>query len=255
MERAQPLEVAATGGLQGHRSEITSAIEVRSRTSAMSSSRIRPAMRPPHSPLRRRTSCPDRPITPARGTPVWRASRCPPTGGSGARRNGYRTGTMTRCAEVQGRRPPPCRTMVWRRLGCGYAIQAPAVRDEAGQRHATWLELFLDLIFVYALAAVVAPAGRQNRRPSPRAVSGRDRALRQCSSGPGGAGLLRHPVRSGRRAAPAAGAGRVGRRGRDDARGRRGPGERAPAGRVPDRAGRAAPAYLRARPTSPRARW
>ncbi|MEH1167015.1 low temperature requirement protein A [Micromonospora sp. CPCC 205539] len=30
------------------------------------------------------------------------------------------------------------------------------VTDEAGHRHATWLELFLDVVFVYALAAVVA---------------------------------------------------------------------------------------------------
>ncbi|MEU7752786.1 low temperature requirement protein A [Micromonospora sp. NPDC049101] len=41
--------------------------------------------------------------------------------------------------------------------------------DEAGHRHATWLELFLDLIFVYALAAVVARLGNEPT-PSPTAV-------------------------------------------------------------------------------------
>ncbi|MEU7584672.1 low temperature requirement protein A [Micromonospora sp. NPDC049230] len=41
--------------------------------------------------------------------------------------------------------------------------------DDAGHRHATWLELFLDLIFVYALAAVVARLGNEPA-PSPTAV-------------------------------------------------------------------------------------
>ncbi|MFG1651735.1 low temperature requirement protein A [Micromonospora sp. NPDC049275] len=41
--------------------------------------------------------------------------------------------------------------------------------DEAGHRHATWLELFLDIIFVYALAAVVARLGNEPS-PSPTAV-------------------------------------------------------------------------------------
>ncbi|SCE98120.1 Low temperature requirement protein LtrA [Micromonospora coriariae] len=39
-------------------------------------------------------------------------------------------------------------------------VRGPApLTDEAGHRHATWLELFLDVIFVYALAAVVARLG------------------------------------------------------------------------------------------------
>ncbi|WP_406078586.1 low temperature requirement protein A [Micromonospora sp. NBC_00858] len=39
-------------------------------------------------------------------------------------------------------------------------VRGPApLEDEAGHRHATWLELFLDIIFVYALAAVVARLG------------------------------------------------------------------------------------------------
>ncbi|MBM0233002.1 low temperature requirement protein A [Micromonospora sp. STR1_7] len=41
--------------------------------------------------------------------------------------------------------------------------------DEAGHRHATWLELFLDLIFVYALAAVVNRLGK-DPTPSPTSV-------------------------------------------------------------------------------------
>ncbi|MFF0314866.1 low temperature requirement protein A [Micromonospora sp. NPDC005252] len=45
---------------------------------------------------------------------------------------------------------------------------APA-QDEAGHRHATWLELFLDLIFVYALAAVVRRLG-DDPTPAPTAV-------------------------------------------------------------------------------------
>ncbi|WFE52354.1 low temperature requirement protein A [Micromonospora sp. WMMD1155] len=52
----------------------------------------------------------------------------------------------------------------WTGLG-GRAPQA----DEAGHRHATWLELFLDLIFVYALAAVVRRLG-DDPTPSPGAV-------------------------------------------------------------------------------------
>ncbi|MFG1882299.1 low temperature requirement protein A [Micromonospora sp. NPDC049102] len=41
--------------------------------------------------------------------------------------------------------------------------------DGAGERHATWLELFLDLIFVYALAAVTRRLG-DDPTPSPSAV-------------------------------------------------------------------------------------
>ncbi|MET8351885.1 MULTISPECIES: hypothetical protein [unclassified Micromonospora] len=41
--------------------------------------------------------------------------------------------------------------------------------DEAGHRHATWLELFLDVIFVYALAAVVARLGT-DPTPTPNAM-------------------------------------------------------------------------------------
>ncbi|MEV7326612.1 low temperature requirement protein A [Micromonospora sp. NPDC093244] len=41
--------------------------------------------------------------------------------------------------------------------------------DEDGHRHATWLELFLDLIFVYALAAVVARLGN-DPTPAPTEV-------------------------------------------------------------------------------------
>ncbi|MDG4805632.1 low temperature requirement protein A [Micromonospora sp. WMMD1120] len=50
----------------------------------------------------------------------------------------------------------------------GLRGQAPQA-DEAGHRHATWLELFLDLIFVYALAAVVRRLG-DDVTPSPSAV-------------------------------------------------------------------------------------
>ncbi|WP_030488668.1 low temperature requirement protein A [Micromonospora chokoriensis] len=50
----------------------------------------------------------------------------------------------------------------------GLPGQAPQT-DESGQRHATWLELFLDLIFVYALAAVVGRLGN-DPTPSPSAV-------------------------------------------------------------------------------------
>ncbi|MEU5914170.1 low temperature requirement protein A [Micromonospora sp. NPDC047527] len=42
--------------------------------------------------------------------------------------------------------------------------------DEAGHRHATWLELFLDVIFVYALAAVTARLGN-DPTPAPSAVA------------------------------------------------------------------------------------
>lgn len=45
----------------------------------------------------------------------------------------------------------------------------PPQTDEAGHRHATWLELFLDVIFVYALAAVVARLGN-DPTPAPEAV-------------------------------------------------------------------------------------
>ncbi|MET8324066.1 low temperature requirement protein A [Micromonospora sp. NPDC005189] len=49
-------------------------------------------------------------------------------------------------------------------------VRGPApLEDEAGHRHATWLELFLDVIFVYALAAVVARLGT-DPTPSPRAI-------------------------------------------------------------------------------------
>ncbi|MFC4022080.1 low temperature requirement protein A [Micromonospora sp. GCM10011542] len=45
-------------------------------------------------------------------------------------------------------------------LAARLGLRGPTpLEDEAGHRHATWLELFLDLIFVYALAAVVARLG------------------------------------------------------------------------------------------------
>ncbi|WCN80278.1 low temperature requirement protein A [Micromonospora sp. LH3U1] len=50
----------------------------------------------------------------------------------------------------------------------GIRGEAPQT-DDAGHRHATWLELFLDLIFVYALAAVVARLG-DDPTPPPTAV-------------------------------------------------------------------------------------
>ncbi|MGC4772344.1 low temperature requirement protein A [Micromonospora sp. DT44] len=53
-----------------------------------------------------------------------------------------------------------------RRIGLGGL--GPRV-DEAGHRHATWLELFLDVVFVYALAAVTARLGT-DPSPSPTAV-------------------------------------------------------------------------------------
>ncbi|MGC4863920.1 low temperature requirement protein A [Micromonospora sp. DT53] len=56
----------------------------------------------------------------------------------------------------------------WFGAWLGLRGQAPQT-DEAGHRHATWLELFLDLIFVYALAAVVARLG-SDPTPSPTAV-------------------------------------------------------------------------------------
>ncbi|MEU8181524.1 low temperature requirement protein A [Micromonospora sp. NPDC049044] len=56
----------------------------------------------------------------------------------------------------------------WLGTWLGLRGQAPRT-DEAGHRHATWLELFLDLIFVYALAAVTARLG-DDPSPSPRAV-------------------------------------------------------------------------------------
>lgn len=58
----------------------------------------------------------------------------------------------------------PGRVAAWMGLGG----QTPQ-EDEAGHRHATWLELFLDLIFVYALAAVVRRLG-DDPTPSPTAV-------------------------------------------------------------------------------------
>ena len=46
------------------------------------------------------------------------------------------------------------------RLAARFALRAPRhPTDEAGQRHATWLELFFDLIFVLALAAVAGRLG------------------------------------------------------------------------------------------------
>ncbi|MEU8425172.1 low temperature requirement protein A [Micromonospora sp. NPDC048835] len=56
----------------------------------------------------------------------------------------------------------------WLARWLGIGGQTPQT-DEAGHRHATWLELFLDLIFVYALAAVVARLG-DDTTPSPGAV-------------------------------------------------------------------------------------
>ncbi|SCE96987.1 low temperature requirement protein A [Micromonospora chokoriensis] len=56
----------------------------------------------------------------------------------------------------------------WVAAWMGLGGQTPQA-DEAGHRHATWLELFLDLIFVYALAAVVRRLG-DDPTPSPTAV-------------------------------------------------------------------------------------
>ncbi|MDG4840999.1 low temperature requirement protein A [Micromonospora sp. WMMD967] len=56
----------------------------------------------------------------------------------------------------------------WVTAWMGLGGQTPQ-EDEAGHRHATWLELFLDLIFVYALAAVVRRLG-DDPSPSPTAV-------------------------------------------------------------------------------------
>ncbi|MEU4333760.1 low temperature requirement protein A [Micromonospora lupini] len=56
----------------------------------------------------------------------------------------------------------------WVGTWLGLRGQGPRT-DEAGHRHATWLELFLDLIFVYALGAVVARLGG-DPTPSPSAV-------------------------------------------------------------------------------------
>ncbi|MGK5742215.1 low temperature requirement protein A [Micromonospora sp. URMC 103] len=49
----------------------------------------------------------------------------------------------------------------WRRWFTGGLLRnRPAIlEDEAGHRHATWLELFFDVVFVFALAAVVGRLG------------------------------------------------------------------------------------------------
>ncbi|SCL38427.1 Low temperature requirement protein LtrA [Micromonospora rhizosphaerae] len=52
------------------------------------------------------------------------------------------------------------------RLAARFALPAPSrPRGKAGQRHATWLELFFDVIFVFALGAVVDRLGDE---PVPR---------------------------------------------------------------------------------------
>lgn len=45
------------------------------------------------------------------------------------------------------------------RLAAKLRQGAPTARDEAGHRHASWLELFFDVVFVFALAAVVDRLG------------------------------------------------------------------------------------------------
>ncbi|GAB3943053.1 hypothetical protein GCM10027614_31130 [Micromonospora vulcania] len=65
-------------------------------------------------------------------------------------------------------RPDGARRPGWLAGRLGLRGAEPSA-DEAGHRHATWLELFLDLIFVYALAAVVARLGN-GPTPSPTAV-------------------------------------------------------------------------------------
>ncbi|HEX7744467.1 MAG TPA: low temperature requirement protein A [Micromonosporaceae bacterium] len=56
------------------------------------------------------------------------------------------------------------------RLVARLGLRAPApARDEAGHRHASWLELFFDVIFVFALAAVVNRLGT-GPVPPPRDV-------------------------------------------------------------------------------------
>jgi low temperature requirement protein LtrA len=57
-----------------------------------------------------------------------------------------------------------------RRLATRLRLTAPApATDEAGHRHATWLELFFDVVFVFALAAVVGRLG-DDPLPRPNAV-------------------------------------------------------------------------------------
>jgi low temperature requirement protein LtrA len=56
------------------------------------------------------------------------------------------------------------------RLITRLALRAPApTTDEAGQRHATWLELFFDVVFVLALTAIVDRLG-DHPVPRPSAV-------------------------------------------------------------------------------------
>lgn len=56
------------------------------------------------------------------------------------------------------------------RLASRLRLGAPApARDEAGHRHASWLELFFDVVFVFALAAVVDRLG-DDPVPPPGAV-------------------------------------------------------------------------------------
>ncbi|MFC0504015.1 low temperature requirement protein A [Micromonospora costi] len=58
----------------------------------------------------------------------------------------------------------------WGRLAGRLAPNRPtAVTDEAGHRHATWFELFFDVIFVFALAAVVDRLG-EDTTPRPHSV-------------------------------------------------------------------------------------
>ncbi|RLP80323.1 low temperature requirement protein A [Micromonospora sp. BL4] len=124
----------------------------------MSSSRIRPAMR---HPLAVHPALPDRRRA-RRGTPGVAAAAA----GSAvpAREPGPRGDhDQMRRVRTAGARLPG-----WLAGRLGVRGAAP-LADEAGHRHATWLELFLDVIFVYALAAVVARLGGEPS-PSPRAV-------------------------------------------------------------------------------------
>ncbi|MET8529054.1 low temperature requirement protein A [Micromonospora sp. NPDC005172] len=69
---------------------------------------------------------------------------------------------------VRANRPRPPDWLAGRLRIRGRGPQADGA-GEAGERHATWLELFLDLIFVYALAAVTRRLG-DDPTPSPSAV-------------------------------------------------------------------------------------
>src|SRR5689334_18844934 len=58
----------------------------------------------------------------------------------------------------------------WDRLPSRLGVRRPVrVADEAGHRHATWFELFFDVIFVFALAEVVNRLG-EDASPRPSSV-------------------------------------------------------------------------------------